>query len=85
MTAKNLQPINPRLKLGPRPSLTLMIQSGYIQEIWVQKGAPIITLHDYDWGETDPMAIQDGEGLSYSKFTWKEPVWKLGLSIQPRA
>lgn len=49
--------------LGPRPHMTLVIEESRVVEIWVDGRAPLIGLHDYDWGETDPDANRDAEGL----------------------
>lgn len=70
-------------RLGPRPRLTLVIQDSKIVEIWVEGRAPIITVHDYDWGETDPDPTLDEEGYAFSPITWSRPAWMLGLSLHP--
>ncbi len=65
-------------RLGPRPRMTLVIQDSKIVEIWVEGRAPIITVHDYDWGATDP-------GSAFSPITWNRPAWMLGLSLRSLA
>lgn len=72
-------------RLGPRPRLTLVIQDSKIVEIWVEGRAPIITVHDYDWGETDPGSAFDAEGFAFLPITWNGPAWMLGLSLDPLA
>ena len=41
-------------QLGPRPRMTLVICEQQVAEIWVEGRAPLISIRDYDWGETDP-------------------------------
>ncbi|MAN74220.1 ParB/RepB/Spo0J family partition protein [Henriciella sp.] len=69
--------------LGPRPRLTLVIAGARIVEIWVEGRAPLITIRDYDEGETDPDAARDGDGFAYTKINWRDPAWALGLSFYP--
>ncbi len=69
-----------RQALGPRPDMTLIIQDQFIREIWVNGRAPIITIHDYDWGGDDPNPSFDEEGFAYSPIRWRAPAWQLGLS-----
>ncbi|MEQ3650977.1 hypothetical protein [Hyphomonas sp.] len=66
-----------------RACLTLIVIDGWITDIWIEGREPEITIHDYDWGETDPDASRDSDGLPYSKINWRQPVWKLGLSLYP--
>ncbi|MEO1305189.1 MAG: hypothetical protein AAFV37_09445 [Pseudomonadota bacterium] len=68
-------------RLGPRPRMTLVVQEQMIAEIWVNGRAPIITIHDYDWGASDPDPAYDGEGFAYSPINWNRPAWMLGLSL----
>lgn len=70
--------------LGPRPNLTLVVQDQLIREIWVEERAPIIAIHDYDWGETDPNPAFDQEGFAFSVISWRRPAWMLGLSLLSR-
>jgi ParB family chromosome partitioning protein len=70
--------------LGPRPALTLVVQDQLIREIWVEDRAPIITIYDYDWGETDPCPAFDQEGFAFSPISWRRPAWMLGLSLHSR-
>ena len=69
--------------LGPRPRLTLVVEDSRIVEIWVDGRAPLIGLHDYDWGETDRHASRDAEGFPFTPINWKGPAWALGLSLYP--
>ena len=71
--------------LGPRPQLRLAIQDGVVTEIWVYGRAPIITIHDYDWGQTDADPAFDEEGFAFSPISWRRPAWTLGLSLHPPA
>jgi ParB family chromosome partitioning protein len=69
--------------LGPRPRLTLVVEESRVVEIWVDGRAPLIGLHDYDWGETDRHASRDEEGFPFTPINWKGPAWALGLSLYP--
>ena len=69
--------------LGPRPRLTLVVEASRVVEIWVDGRAPLIGLHDYDWGETDRHASRDAEGFPFTPINWKGPAWALGLSLYP--
>ncbi|WP_340693528.1 hypothetical protein [Hyphomonas sp.] len=69
--------------LGPRPGLTLVIQDARVVEIWVAGRAPRISLRDHDWGETDPHALRDRDGLPFTPINWRLPAWALGLSLHP--
>ncbi|WP_290497584.1 ParB/RepB/Spo0J family partition protein [Hyphomonas sp. UBA4494] len=69
--------------LGPRPRMTLVIAEAQVAEIWVEGRAPLITIRDYDWGETDPEACRDSEGFPFTKINWRGPAWALGLSLHP--
>lgn len=66
---------------GPRPVMTLVVEDETIREIWVNGRAPIITVHNYDWRETDPASAFDAEGVAFSKINWRRPAWALGLSL----
>lgn len=70
--------------LGPRPNLTLVVQDQLVREVWVEGRAPIITIHDHDWGETDPYPAFDQEGFAFSPISWRGPAWMLGLSLNSR-
>ena len=69
--------------LGPRPRMTLVIAEAQVAEIWVEGRAPLITIRDYDWGETDPEPSRDSEGFPFTKINWRGPAWALGLSLYP--
>ena len=71
--------------LGPRPRLTLVVDDARVVEIWIDGRAPLIDLHDYDWGETDRHANRDEEGFPFTPINWKGPAWALGLSLYPPA
>lgn len=68
-------------QLGPRPRLTLVMENQFVSEIWVNGRAPIICVHDYDWGETDPAPARDRDGFAYTKINWNQPAWVLGLTL----
>ena len=70
-------------QLGPRPRMTLVICQQQVAEIWVEGRAPIISIRDYDWGETDPHPSRDADGFPFTKINWRDPAWKLGLSLYP--
>ncbi|WP_084398933.1 ParB/RepB/Spo0J family partition protein [Henriciella aquimarina] len=70
-------------RLGPRPRMTLVIAEAQVAEIWVEGRAPLITIRDYDWGETDPEPSRDGDGFPFTKINWRGPAWALGLSLYP--
>jgi hypothetical protein len=69
--------------LGPRPSLTLDIERGFVIGIWVAGRRPDITIHDYDWGETAPDARRDYWGAPFVPINWRLPPWRLGLALAP--
>lgn len=69
--------------LGPRPQLRLVVQDHFVKEVWVDRRAPIITIHDYDWGAADRNSALDDEGFAYSHINWRSPAWMLGLSLHP--
>lgn len=71
--------------LGARPVLTLCISDMFVREIWVEGRAPLIHIHDYDWGDTDPDPAFDDEGFAFSPIHWRGPAWTLGLSLHPPA
>lgn len=70
--------------LGPRPQMTLVMQDRLVTEIWVNGRAPRISVHDYDWGETDRNPNYDRDGAAFSRITWREPAWRLGLCLPVR-
>lgn len=70
-------------QIGPRPVMTLVIEDLFVREIWVGRRAPIIRIHDYDWGQTDPTPVIDCDGCAYSPINWNGPAWTLGLSLHP--
>ncbi|MCR9193837.1 MAG: hypothetical protein NXH88_03840, partial [Hyphomonas sp.] len=54
-------------QLGPRPRMTLVICEQQVAEIWVEGRAPLISIRDYDWGETDPGPSRDADGFPFTK------------------
>lgn len=79
-----IQSQNVFASLGPRPRMTLVICDGCVAEIWVNGRAPIITIRDYDEGETDQEPMRDQDGFAFSHINWNAPAWTLGLSLQCR-
>ena len=71
--------------LGPRPSLTLVIEDQMVTEIWVQGRAPDISIRDYDWGQTDLHPKLDRDGYPFTPIKWRGSAWALGLSLHPPA
>jgi len=71
--------------LGPRPSLTLVIEDHMVTEIWVSGRAPDISIRDYDWGETDTHPVIDRDGYPFTPIKWRGSAWALGLSLHPPA
>lgn len=67
----------------PRPCLILTVIEGRITDIRIGACEPDIILHDYDWGESDPHPSRDRDGHAFTKIRWRQPVWKLGLSLYP--
>jgi ParB family chromosome partitioning protein len=65
--------------------LTLVVTDMFVREIWVEGRAPLIAIHDYDWGDTDPDPAFDDEGFAFSPINWRGPAWTLGLSLHPPA
>ena len=61
--------------------MTLVIEDKLVREIWVNGRAPLVTIHDYDWGELDPEPSFDTEGFPFSPINWSGPAWTLGLSL----
>jgi ParB family chromosome partitioning protein len=63
--------------------MTLVICEQQVAEIWVAGRAPLISIRDYDWGQTDPDPSRDADGFPFTKINWRDPAWKLGLSLYP--
>jgi len=63
--------------------MTLVICDAQVAEIWVNGRAPLITIRDYDWGETDRDPDYDRDGFAFTKINWRAPAWALGLSLYP--
>lgn len=81
MLTRRPQTNSSRHIIEPRPQLTLIVECGFVHEIWVAGQAPLITIHDYDWGETDPLAMHDQDGAPYTMIKWRAPAWRLGLTV----
>jgi len=69
--------------LGPRPSLTLDIEQGFVTGIWVAGRRPDIVIRDFDLGASDPDAPRDTFGAPFVPINWHLPPWRLGLALAP--
>ena len=69
--------------LGPRPSLTLDIEQGFVTAIWVDGRCPNVTIRDFDLGASAADASRDYFGAPYVPINWHQPPWRLGLALAP--
>jgi len=70
--------------LGPRPSLMLDIEQGFVTAIWVEGRCPNVTIRDFDLGAAVPDASLDVFGEPYVPINWHLPPWRLGLALAPQ-
>ena len=70
--------------LGPRPSLTLDIEQGFVTAIWVEGRCPNVTIRDFDLGARAADASLDYFGAPFVPIKWHLPPWRLGLALAPR-
>jgi ParB family chromosome partitioning protein len=70
--------------LGPRPSLTLDIEQGFVTAIWVEGRCPNVTIRDFDLGASVPDASRDFFGAPFVPINWHLPPWRLGLALAPQ-
>ena len=70
--------------LGPRPSLTLDIEHGFVTGIWVEGRCPNVMIRDFDLGAAVPDASLDVFGEPYVPINWHLPPWRLGLALAPQ-
>ena len=69
--------------LGPRPSLTLDIEEGFVTGLWVAGRRPDLIIRDFDLGATASDASLDFFGAPYVPINWHLPPWRLGLALAP--
>ncbi len=69
--------------LGPRPTLTLDIEQGFVTAIWIAGRRPNLIIRDYDLGETASDAMRDSFGAPFVPIRWDLPPWRLGLALAP--
>jgi ParB family transcriptional regulator, chromosome partitioning protein len=71
--------------LGPRPSLTLDIEQGFVTGLWVAGRRPDLIIRDFDLGASAPDASLDYFGAPFVPVNWYLPPWRLGLALAPRS
>lgn len=69
--------------LGPRPSLTLDIEQGFVTGLWVTGRRPDLIIRDFDLGASAADASLDTFGAPYVQINWHLPPWRLGLALAP--
>ena len=69
--------------LGPRPSLTLDIEQGFVTGLWVAGRRPDLIIRDFDLGASAPDASLDVFGAPFVSVGWHLPPWRLGLALAP--
>ena len=69
--------------LGPRPSLTLDIEQGFVTAIWVDGRCPNVTIRDFDLGASAADASLDHFRAPFVPINWHLPPWRLGLALAP--
>ncbi len=69
--------------LGPRPSLTLDIEQGFVTGLWVAGRRPDLIIRDFDLGASTPDASLDFFGAPFVSVNWHLPPWRLGLALAP--
>ena len=69
--------------LGPRPSLTLDIEQGFVTGLWVAGRRPDLIIRDFDLGAGAPDASLDVFGAPFVSINWHLPPWRLGLALAP--
>jgi ParB family chromosome partitioning protein len=69
--------------LGPRPSLTIDIEQGFVTAIWVEGRCPNVTIRDFDLGASAADASLDTFGAPFVPINWHLPPWRLGLALAP--
>ena len=69
--------------LGPRQSLTLDIEQGFVTGLWVAGRRPDLIIRDFDLGASAPDASLDVFGAPFVSINWHLPPWRLGLALAP--
>ena len=69
--------------LGPRPSLTLDIEQGFVTGLWVAGRRPDLIIRDFDLGGSASDASRDYFGAPFVPINWHLPPWRLGLALAP--
>ena len=69
--------------LGPRPSLTIDIEQGFVTGLWVAGRRPDLIIRDFDLGASAPDAALDFFGAPFVSINWHLPPWRLGLALAP--
>ena len=69
--------------LGPRPSLTIDIEQGFVTGLWVAGRRPDLIIRDFDLGASAPDASLDVFGAPFVSINWHLPPWRLGLALAP--
>lgn len=69
--------------LGPRPSLMLDIEQGFVTGLWVAGRRPDLIIRDFDLGASAPDASLDYFGAPFVPVHWTLPPWRLGLALAP--
>ncbi len=69
--------------LGPRPSLTLDIEQGFVTGLWVAGRRPDLIIRDFDLGASAADASHDYFGTPFVAINWHLPPWRLGLALAP--
>ena len=71
--------------LGPRPTLTLDIEQGFVTALWVERQCPRIIIRDFDLGASSADAGRDYFGAPFVPIRWTLPPWQLGLALAPQS
>lgn len=58
-------------RLGPRRSLTIDIEQGFVTGLWVAGRRPDLIIRDFDLG------------APFVSVNWHLPPWRLGLALAP--
>ena len=70
-------------RLGPRPSLTIDIEQGFVTGLWVAGRRPDLIIRDFDLGASAPDASLDVFGAPFVSINWHLLPWRLGLALAP--
>jgi hypothetical protein len=70
-------------RLGPRRSLTIDIEQGFVTGLWVAGRRPDLIIRDFDLGASAPDASLDVFGAPFFSINWHLPPWRLGLALAP--